>query len=109
MNPLTTWAAILAFCGFVVLGAGQSHAQSDPGLQYGQIPSAAQWNGYFAAKTDYPLKPYTVSTLPACGGANQGALLMVTDATTPTYNGALTGSGAVKVPVFCNGVSWTSH
>jgi len=33
----------------------------------------------------------------------------VSDATTPTYNGALTGGGAVYVPVFCNGSAWVSH
>lgn len=26
--------------------------QSSPGLQYGQVPTAAQWNSYFAAKQD---------------------------------------------------------
>lgn len=28
-------------------------AQSSPGLQYGQVPTAGQWNSYFAAKQDY--------------------------------------------------------
>lgn len=28
-------------------------AQSSPGLVYGQVPSAAQWNSYFAVKQDY--------------------------------------------------------
>src|ERR1035437_4309380 len=28
-------------------------AQSSPGLVYGQVPSAAQWNSYFAAKMNY--------------------------------------------------------
>lgn len=92
----------------VALAAGV-WAQSNPSLSYGQIPSAAQWNGYFTAKTDYPLKAYTVATLPTCNSTLAGAMLYVTDATTPTYNGALTGSGAVAVPVFCNSSSWTSH
>lgn len=30
-----------------------AHAQSSPGLTYGQVPTAAQWNSYFAAKQDY--------------------------------------------------------
>lgn len=54
------------------------------------------------------LKNYTVATLPACGSNTYG-FAAVSDATAPTYNGALTGSGAVKVPVFCDGTSWTSH
>lgn len=30
-----------------------AHAQSSPGLSYGQVPTAGQWNSYFAAKQDY--------------------------------------------------------
>ena len=52
---------------------------------------------------------YTVATLPACNATSKALLLVVTDATSPTYNGALTGGGAVVVPVLCNGSSWTSH
>lgn len=53
------------------------------------------------------LKGYTVATLPAAGTA--GRLAYVTDATAPTYNGALVGGGAVVVPVFDNGTAWVSH
>lgn len=51
---------------------------------------------------------YTVGTLPSCSG-NAGEITIVTDATAPTYNGTLTGSGTVQVPVYCNGTAWTSH
>lgn len=51
----------------------------------------------------------TVATLPTCNAGLKGTLRAVTDATTPTYNGALTGGGAVVVPVLCNGTAWTSH
>ena len=84
-------------------------AQTSPGLYYGQIPSATQWNGYFTAKTDYPLDGYTVATLPACTSGMKGGMAYVTDAASPTYTATLTGSGAVVVPVFCNGSAWTSH
>lgn len=93
----------------LLLSAVPAAAQTDAGLTYGLIPSVNQWNGYFSAKTDYPLKSYTVATLPTCATALKGAMLMVTDATTPTYNAALTGGGAVVVPVFCDGSAWTSH
>ena len=37
-----------------LLYSGQTAlAQSSPNLQYGQIPTPAQWNSYFAAKQDY--------------------------------------------------------
>jgi len=52
------------------------------------------------------LKSYTVATLPT-GVA--GAMAYVTDATTPTYLGTLTGGGAVVCPVFYNGSAWVSH
>jgi hypothetical protein len=32
-------------------------AQSSPGFTTGQIPTAAQWNGYFAQKQDYVVHP----------------------------------------------------
>jgi hypothetical protein len=55
------------------------------------------------------LTPKTVATLPACASGLKGALVEVTDATSPTYNGTLTGGGSVAIPVFCNGTAWTAH
>lgn len=55
------------------------------------------------------LKVYTVATLPACNSGLQDAMAAVSDATAPTYNGALAGGGAVRVPVFCNGSAWSAH
>lgn len=52
------------------------------------------------------LKAYTVSTLPV---GTQGDTAYVTDATAPTYLGALIGGGAIKCPVFYNGTIWVSH
>ena len=51
-------------------------------------------------------KAFTVATLPAAGV--QGRRAWVTDATTPTFLGALTGGGTVKTPVFDNGTAWVS-
>ena len=57
------------------------------------------------------LPAYTVATLPAtaANGMVQGAHAIVTDATAPTYLGALTGGGAVVCPVLYNGTAWVSH
>ncbi|WP_281225941.1 beta strand repeat-containing protein [Flavobacterium aquiphilum] len=52
------------------------------------------------------LKQYTVATLPV---GTQGDTAYVTDATSPTYLGTLTGGGSVKCPVFYNGTAWVSH
>lgn len=51
----------------------------------------------------------TVSALPACAAGAKGLMYAVSDATSPAYNGAVTGGGAVSVPVYCNGSSWTAH
>lgn len=55
------------------------------------------------------LQGYTVAGLPSCTAPKLGMQAYVTDALTPTYNGALTGGSTTKVPVFCNGAAWTSH
>ena len=49
---------------------------------------------------------YTVATLPTAG--TQGRRAWVTDATAPTFLGALAGGGAVVCPVFDNGTAWVS-
>lgn len=51
-------------------------------------------------------KAYTVATLPAAG--TQGRRAWVTDATAPTFLGALTGGGAVVCPVFDDGTAWVA-
>ncbi len=48
---------------------------------------------------------YTVATLPT---GIVGMRAYVTDATTPTYLGALTGGGAVVCSVFYDGTQWVS-
>lgn len=53
------------------------------------------------------LPAYTVATLPAAGTA--GRVAYVTDATSPTYLGTLTGGGSVVTPVFDNGTNWVAH
>jgi putative cofactor-binding repeat protein len=47
--------------------------------------------------------------VPACGATYTNVWLLVSDATTPTYNGTYTSGGAVSVPVLCNGTNWTTH
>lgn len=58
-----------------------------------------------AVVTTLKTSGYTVATLPA---GTTGMRAYVTDATTPTYNAALVGGGAVVVPVFYNGTAWVS-
>ncbi len=51
----------------------------------------------------------TVAELPTCDAAIKGAMAAVSDASAPAYNAALTGGGAVSIPVYCNGAAWTAH
>jgi hypothetical protein len=57
---------------------------------------------------------YTVAKLPTCSGSNVNSMVAVTDQNgAPTYRGALTGGGSLRVPVYCgyNGTtySWEAH
>lgn len=60
----------------------------------------------FEASTLRTATAYTVATLPAAGTAGRRAY--VTDATAPTFLGALTGGGSVVCPVFDNGTAWVA-
>lgn len=51
-------------------------------------------------------KTYTVAALPV---GYLGDFTIVTDATSPTYLGFLTGGGTITCPVFYNGTAWVSH
>lgn len=84
-------------------------AQTSPSLYYGQVPSATQWNGYFSGKVDYPLKSYAIADLPTCNSSRAGALLLVTDASGPTYGAVLVDGGSTVVMALCTGSDWTAH
>jgi hypothetical protein len=55
------------------------------------------------------LGTYTVSSLPTCNAGRKYETAVVTDASSPTYNGTLTGGSSTKIPVFCNGSAWVAH
>ena len=74
-----------------------------------ELNLAQTWSAIQTFDAAIKLKAYIVSGLPTCNAGAEGNMAYVTDATVPTYNAALTGGGAVKVPVFCNGSAWTSH
>ena len=79
---------------------GQSLDPGGLGLIAGTLPTAV------ALKVPLTLPTYTVSTLPVASTALKGSVAYVTDATSPTWLGTLTGSGAVGCLVFCTGVVW---
>jgi len=54
------------------------------------------------------LPSYTVTGLSTIASPAAGMMVYVTDLTTPTYNGALVGGGAVGRPCTYNGSAWVS-
>lgn len=78
----------------VILKKGESISLFDNGTKWEVIGRYIPNNGY------------TVATLPT---GLLGDNAFVTDATSPTYLGSLTGGGSVKCPVFHNGTAWVSH
>ena len=70
---------------------------------------AVTFGGAVIASQPVKLPVYTVANLPTCNAAALGSMAAVSDATAPTYNGALTGGGTVPIPVFCRGDVWLAH
>jgi hypothetical protein len=64
---------LLAFVFSVLTTAAL--AQSSPGLQYGQVPTAAQWNSYFANKADYPVSAGVLTGILSLAQGGTSALL----------------------------------
>jgi len=91
-------------------------AGSSPSIQSISGPSGSDANidltltpkgtGSVVATAPIKAQGYTVATLPTAGTI--GRIAYVTDATSPTYLGTLTGGGSVKTPVFDNGTDWVS-
>lgn len=55
------------------------------------------------------LPDLTVSTLPTCNAASAGAQARVSDASSPTFLGTLTGGSTTKTGVTCNGTAWVAQ
>ncbi|MEI6282502.1 MAG: hypothetical protein WCP82_07280 [Alphaproteobacteria bacterium] len=50
-----------------------------------------------------------VASLPTCDSTTTGQVYVVTDASSPTYGAALTGSSTTVALALCNGSSWRAH
>lgn len=92
-----------------ITGSGPSIAATGADGNVNLNITAKGSGGVISLQSIATLPSFTVAGLPGCSATFKGGLAYVTDATAPTYNAALTGGGAVIVPVFCNGTAWTSH
>jgi hypothetical protein len=94
----------IAMVALVAL-APPAWAQSDPGLVLHQVPTAAQWNSYFAAKQDYgaatPISPKSAPYNATCNGVADdttalrtaiatGRTVLLPDSSTCIVSGTLT-------------------
>ena len=70
-----------------------------------KVTNGSSGYGALEASTLRTATAYTVSTLPT---GSAGMRAYVTDATAPTFLGALTGGGSVVTPVFHNGSAWVA-
>jgi hypothetical protein len=74
-----------------------------------RVPLQISPNDQVSVAGPIKLSTSTVAALPTCNAAMQDSITVVTDATSPTYRGTLTGGGTVRTPVYCDGSSWTSR
>lgn len=49
-----------------------------------------------------------VASLPTCSSGTKGLVYVVTDASSPTWGGVLTGSSTTTTIALCNGSSWVA-
>lgn len=108
LDAIIVGVAALALSGiFAAVMFSPLHAQQPPATGGCLIINGA--TGAATNNCAFILQGYLVAALPTCNASRLGMQAYVTDALTPTYNGALTGGSTAKVPVFCNGTAWTSH
>lgn len=87
------------------IGAGNSIILMNPMVFANEI-SPYNPNPVPALRQALAFAEYTVATLPT--GMPSGSRAVVTDATAPTFLGALTGGGTVTCPVIFNGSAWVA-
>jgi hypothetical protein len=95
----------LLFASLPALGAGLS-----PGVNVDMGCTAngqgLTYNGS-SIVCQAPTRPtVTVATLPTCNSGAQGLIYFVTDALAPAALAIVTGGGAIKIGVTCNGTNW---
>ena len=89
-----------------ILGDGGANLKINTSGTTTSLPVAAQ---YFVAT------PVLVSALPSCVAGLDGAIAVVSDASSPSWNGALTGTGTAhsggRVLALCDGAAaaWKTH
>lgn len=110
---------IRAIVAAIALLPALAGAQSSPGFVFGQVPTAAQWNSYFAGKMDYtgggiPISSGGTGATTAAGaraslGLGTAAIYPIgtSGTTVPLLNSANTWAAAQTFSSTINGNTWT--
>lgn len=84
---------------------GQTNSGGAPPIQFYYGSRLAFTAGAAGAQ----MATTVVADLQPCTSSVTGATMGVTDASSPTWNGTLTGGGSTFVLAVCNGSAWTVH
>jgi hypothetical protein len=108
-NPLFTLGTTPVAPGASVsaTGTGAVVLATSPTISGATLSGTTTASGVDATGTVRTSHGFTVSALPAAGTAGRRAY--VTDATTCTFGGALTGGGTTVCPVFDTGTAWVAE
>jgi len=66
-------------------------------------------DGVLSSAGGFQRAPIAIGSLPTCNAGNDGLTRYVNDASGPAFNTTVTGGGATKVMVYCNGTNWTAY
>lgn len=65
-------------------------------------------NTLSSVSVPFKMNSYIVTGLPTCNSGSNGYRATVTDASSPTYLGTVTGGSSTVVGVMCNGTNWVA-
>lgn len=72
-------------------------------------PTGGSFSTALMGKYVFKVNTTTVGALPACATGLKGVAYLVTDASSPTYGGTLTGSSTTLAIALCDGTNWVAH
>ena len=109
----TLFGLAIAACLIAGGALAQQSVQQSGGWVQGHVPTYVGTSTN-PAVIDSGLTPGSplvtiVASLPTCQSSNKGQLYVVTDASSPTYNGTLTGGSTTTALALCNGSTWAAH
>jgi hypothetical protein len=109
LTNVTYWHFLGGVSSTITGGNCATTGQVMYGISTAGVPVCASVPG-FNGTAPQQLFSAAGTPLPTCNSGLKGAMAIVSDATSPTYNGTYTSGGAVTVPVICPGSApWLTH